>query len=141
MRVVPPPLRVTRSPPSSTASRSNRIVEVTGIVTGDAPHANTIVPPAAAAERSTASVQLPGVPSPITVVGDDTSNSGGASHSAVGIVTASTSVGRPSPSLPPPPPPHAAAKASTMTDLGRMTSQDHGNPEIAIHVGDAVQAA
>ena len=73
MREVPPPLSVTRPPPSSTVSFVNAICAVTVIVTGALPHAKTIVPPPVAACWSAASVQLAAVPSPTVAVGADTS--------------------------------------------------------------------
>jgi hypothetical protein len=42
------------------------MVEVTVIVTGSGPQSKTMVPPAVAAVRSADSVQLAGVPSPMT---------------------------------------------------------------------------
>lgn len=56
----------------------------TVIVIGDAPHAKTIVPPVVAAACSAAGVQLPGVPFPTTVVGDETSARAGAVQTAGG---------------------------------------------------------
>src|SRR5512133_2673429 len=85
MRDVPPPESVTRPPPSRTASLVNTIGDETVIVTGEEPQANTIVPPAAAAERSEDAVQLAGVPSPTTAAGADTSaRRAGASQVGVG---------------------------------------------------------
>src|SRR5688500_11654839 len=84
MREVPPPLSVTRPPPSSTDSSVNVIAEVTVMVIGSGPQSNVMVPPAVAAAWSAAAVQLAGVPSPTTVVGEDTSWSGGASHETRG---------------------------------------------------------
>src|SRR5262245_48801598 len=66
MRALPPPLNVTRPPPASTDSSVKTMVEVTVMVTGAAPQSKTMVPPAVAAARSAASVQLAAVPVPTT---------------------------------------------------------------------------
>src|SRR5262249_5895411 len=72
MRRVPPPLRVTRPPPSSTTSgRVLRTLAVwrIRIVTCPGPHAKLILPPARTAETTAAEVQLRAVPWPMTRVG------------------------------------------------------------------------
>lgn len=67
-----------RPPPSSTVSRVKTSWRWSGMVTGSGPQAKVRIPPppastAAATARSAASVQLPGVPSPTTAVGEETS--------------------------------------------------------------------
>src|SRR5665647_2956460 len=96
MREVPPPLSVTRPPPSSTVSLVNVIGAVTVIVAGALPHANTMVPPAFAACWSAAAVQLAGVPSPTVAVGEDVSASAGRSHTATGGVVVASGPALPS---------------------------------------------
>src|SRR4051794_8817087 len=77
MRRLPPPLRVTRPPPSSTilgplALRTFAVADIV-IVTGAGPQAKLMMPPAATAATTAAEVQLPGVPVPTTRVGCDVS--------------------------------------------------------------------
>jgi hypothetical protein len=62
-----------RPPPSSTVSFVNTTGDKTRMVKGAVPQEKTIVPPRLAAAWSLAAVQLPGVPSPTTVVGLETS--------------------------------------------------------------------
>src|SRR6476619_3939762 len=72
MRRFPSPLRVTRPPPSSTIfgfALTTLAVAVMVMVTGAAPHANVMIPPAATAATTASEVQLAGVPSPMTRVG------------------------------------------------------------------------
>src|SRR5687768_11643286 len=73
MRRFPPPLRVTRPPPSRTtlALAVLRILAVVAIVitTGSGPQENVMMPPFATAATTAAEVQLAGVPSPIVRVG------------------------------------------------------------------------
>src|SRR5262245_34936788 len=120
MRDVPPPSSVTVPPPSSTVSSVKTIWDVTGMVTGRAPHEKTTTPPAAAALRSAASVQLAGVPSPTVAVGCATSASAGAVQRAGGIAPsygvgpASVPAPRSTPGPPSPPLPddeHATSSA------------------------------
>src|SRR5690349_2690665 len=70
MRRSPPPLSVTRPPPSSTTSGpwSLRTLAVAfmAIVTGAGPQSKVITPPAATAATTAADVQLAGVPLPTT---------------------------------------------------------------------------
>src|SRR5690349_12195016 len=70
MRRLPPPLSVTRPPPSSTTSGpwSLRTLAVAfmAIVTGAGPQSKVITPPAATAVTTAADVQLAGVPLPTT---------------------------------------------------------------------------
>jgi len=119
--VAPPPSSVTVPPPSRIVSFANVIVCVTGITIGVAPHFIAITPPVAAAARSALSVHSAGVPSPIVVVGDVTSASGGAVQVAAG--TPASGARGPSPTLaspsPLPPPPHAATTPMTSATLIR----------------------
>src|SRR5712691_2022766 len=69
IRRLPPPLSVTRPPPSKTTRwRTLGTVAVTRIVmvTGLGPQLNLMIPPAATARTTAADVQLAGVPCPIT---------------------------------------------------------------------------
>src|SRR5262245_4502982 len=69
IRRLPPPLSVTRPPPSSTTRclvLYTRAVAVITIVTGFVPQSNVMIPPAATARTTAADVQLAGLPSPIT---------------------------------------------------------------------------
>src|SRR5215471_7301732 len=69
MRRLPPPLSVTRPPPSSTTRclvLGTLAVAVITIVTGLLPQSNLMIPPAATALTTAADVQLAGVPWPIT---------------------------------------------------------------------------
>src|SRR5690349_1375134 len=70
MRRLPPPLRVTRPPPSSTTagpwSLRTLAVAFMVIVTGAGPQSKVITPPAATAATTAADVQLAGVPRPTT---------------------------------------------------------------------------
>src|SRR5215470_1802795 len=72
IRRLPPPLSVTRPPPSSTTRclvLYTRAVAVITIVTGFVPQSNVMIPPAATARTTAADVQLAGLPSPITWFG------------------------------------------------------------------------
>src|SRR5690606_28067705 len=76
MRVVPPPLSVTRPPPSITISGPVSLKTFAGrsssMTTGSGPQSNVITPPPATASMNASPVQLAGVPSPTTVVGFET---------------------------------------------------------------------
>src|SRR5215469_6911360 len=68
----PPPLSVTRPPPSSTTRclvLDTRAVAVIKIVTGFLPQSNLMIPPLKTARTTAADVQLAGLPSPITWFG------------------------------------------------------------------------
>src|SRR5215472_1962732 len=68
----PPPLSVTRPPPSSTTRclvLGTRAVAVITIVTGLLPQSNLMIPPLKTARTTAADVQLAGLPSPITWFG------------------------------------------------------------------------
>src|SRR3954463_15863509 len=72
MRCLPPPLSVTRPPPSRTTFDTvlrTLAVAVMVIVTGASPQANVMIPPAATALMTAAEVQLAGVPLPTTRLG------------------------------------------------------------------------
>src|SRR5215470_1269765 len=72
IRRLPPPLRVTRPPPSSTTRcrvLGTRAVAVSTIVTGFLPQSNLMIPPLKTARTTAADVQLAGLPSPITWLG------------------------------------------------------------------------
>jgi hypothetical protein len=73
MRRWPPPLSVTRPPPSSTTCRLAALrtfaVRVMVITTGSGPQENVMIPPAATAATTASEVQLAGVPSPTLRVG------------------------------------------------------------------------
>jgi hypothetical protein len=62
----PPPLSVTRPPPSRLVFTATVLVLVKVIVTGLAPQLKVMLPPAASATPRAASVQLPEVPVPTT---------------------------------------------------------------------------
>ena len=67
MRRTPPPLSVTRPPPSRTTLAlvlRTLAVAVITMVTGRGPQENAITPPAATARTTACDVQLPGVPWP-----------------------------------------------------------------------------
>ena len=70
IRRLPPPLSVTRPPPSSTIRSPVRFrifaVAVIVMVTGAGPQLNVMIPPAATAFTTAAEVQPRGVPSPTT---------------------------------------------------------------------------
>jgi hypothetical protein len=72
MRRFPPPLSVTRPPPSRTtcelALRTFAVAAIV-IVTGAAPQSNVMIPPLATALTTAAEVQLAGVPVPTVRVG------------------------------------------------------------------------
>src|ERR1700690_2967524 len=120
MRVVPPPDSVTVPPPSITRSPCLSApatllitsAAVSVMVAGSGPQANVTTPPFATAAASAASVQLPGVPVPTTVVGCDVSTSlpsAGIAHVTGGRVTGPASgISDASTALPLLPPPHAA---------------------------------
>src|SRR5215470_15220647 len=68
----PPPLSVTRPPPSSTTRclvLGTRAVAVITIVTGLLPQSNLMIPPLKTVRTTAADVQLAGLPSPITWFG------------------------------------------------------------------------
>src|SRR5258707_5935359 len=68
----PPPLSVTRPPPSRTTRRlvlGTLAVAVITIVTGLLPQLNLMIPPAATALTTAADLQLAGVPWPVTWFG------------------------------------------------------------------------
>jgi hypothetical protein len=72
IRSLPPPLRVTLPPPSSTIRWlvfTTFAVAVIVIVTGFGPQLKVIMPPSATALTTAAEVQLPGVPRPTTWFG------------------------------------------------------------------------
>src|ERR1044072_8917934 len=72
MRRLPPPLRVTRPPPSSTTFGlllRTLAVAVMRMVTGAGPQSKVITPPAATADTTAADVQPAAVPLPMTLVG------------------------------------------------------------------------
>ncbi len=72
IRRSPPPLNVTRPPPSSTTRLlvfGTQAVLFIRIVTGLLPQLNVMIPPAATARITAAEVQFAGVPSPITWLG------------------------------------------------------------------------
>src|SRR5689334_21515203 len=72
MRRLPPPLSVTRPPPSSTTwllALRTFAVAVIVMVTGAGPQLNVMMPPAATAFTTAADVQLAGVPLPTLRVG------------------------------------------------------------------------
>src|SRR5579864_728725 len=72
MRRLPPPLSVTRPPPSRTTRclvLGTLAVAAIRIVTGLRPQLNLMIPPAATALTTAADVQLAGVPWPITWFG------------------------------------------------------------------------
>src|SRR5690349_13464305 len=73
MRVVPPPLSVTRPLPSMTVSFAIVFGVVTTSVVGAVPQLKTTTPPAPIAAASAASLHEEGLPEPTTVVGLDTS--------------------------------------------------------------------
>src|SRR5580704_19696264 len=69
IRCLPPPLRVTRPPPSNTTRCRVLItlaVVVITIVTGLGPQLKAMMPPTATSRTTAADVQLAGVPLPIT---------------------------------------------------------------------------
>src|SRR5450756_477315 len=72
MRRSPPPLRVTRPPPSSTTGPlafATLAVAVMVMVPGAAPQSKVMIPPPATASTTAWEVQLSALPSPITRVG------------------------------------------------------------------------
>src|SRR5258708_36013010 len=72
IRRLPPPLRVTRPPPSMTIRRwvlTTFAVAVITMVTGLGPQLNLIIPPLATALTTAADVQLAGLPLPMTWFG------------------------------------------------------------------------
>src|ERR1700722_13544015 len=72
IRSRPPPLSVTRPPPSRTTCElvfTTLAVAVMVIVTGRGPHEKVMIPPAATAATTAWEVQLAGVPLPIPRVG------------------------------------------------------------------------
>src|SRR5580658_8398395 len=72
IRRTPPPLSVTRPPPSKTTRCSvlaTFAVAVIRIVTAFFPQSNVMIPPSATAWTTAADVQLAGVPLPITWFG------------------------------------------------------------------------
>src|SRR5689334_9237560 len=78
MRIFPPPLSVTLLPPSMTSFGAVLLktfaVLVRTMVTGSAPQSKVMTPPFATAATTASPVQLAALPSPITVVGLDTSS-------------------------------------------------------------------
>ncbi|WP_132125737.1 hypothetical protein [Actinocrispum wychmicini] len=88
IRRFPPPLRVTRPPPSRTVFAFTFAVSVRVTVTGFGPHEKVITPPAVTAVSTACDVQLVGVPSPTTWVGFDVSSaraSGGTAAFPAGL--------------------------------------------------------
>ena len=72
IRCLPPPLSVTRPPPSKTMRclvLGTLAVAVITIVTGFGPQLNRMIPPSATARTTAADVQLAGVPLPMTWFG------------------------------------------------------------------------
>src|SRR6185503_1819886 len=73
----PPPLSVTRPPPSIVISGPVSFLILAGrssvIVTGSGPQSNVMTPPAATAAITAGPVQLAAAPSPTTVRGAETS--------------------------------------------------------------------
>src|SRR5688572_26148777 len=119
MRVWPPPLRVTRPPPSMTtcslASLYTFAASSSVMVTGFGPQSKVMTPPSATASMKAWAVQLSGVPLPITWSGSVTLSSPaslGTEHSPSGLPAGGPSSGLvrglsmpPEPPLPLPPEP------------------------------------
>jgi hypothetical protein len=89
--------------------------EETTMVTGEAPQLKTMVPPPSAAACSLAAVQLPGVPSPTTAVGLETSRSGAGEAQVTGGTACSTGLLEAE---------HAAASAVSMARGKRTQGSD-----------------
>src|SRR5258706_5148173 len=89
----PWPSRVTRLPPSMTVASvvGRTSVDVTGMVTGDAPQSNVMTPPFLTAASSTLNEQLDALPVPTTDAGFETlagvAPEGNALPHVVGMVT------------------------------------------------------